>query len=352
MSAGGGSQSTSTEPWAGLKPSLQALYRDANRNLRLKDTPDQYGELSGDERRAYVDQTTGIDARDAGQLSSLGLDPSATQTAIESGGFVPFTSAEQEAQQGALDLARSGVDPYLTRAQSDLASNAGLGYLDEGASGAFLTPDSNPYLAGAVKAAQDPLIERFQTDILPSVTGQFGSSGRFGSGAHQYAVERATDDFTQNLADAATNAYANAYQTERGNQLAAQQALTQGVQRNAALSPTLANAVRQQEVANLGLLEGVGGAQASKAAELGLMQADDFDARANDEVNRLERFAAMIQGTPALPNQVTQTGNNRAAGALGGATTGAALGSIVPGVGPGVGMAGGAILGGLGGLFL
>lgn len=370
MSGGGGSKTTSTEPWSGQKPALENIYQNADEALLQKVTPRQYGEIQPGDRAYYTKKTTGINPYDTAAVSRLGLDPNATRTAVQSGGFVPFTDAEQEAQGGALALARSGVDPSLLAAQGQLDNNQGLAQLGEanpalgllqgGAEGDYLTADNNPYLADAIAAAQDPLIERFQADILPSVTSQFGRSGRFGSGAHQYAVERATDDFTQNLADAATGAYANNYAQERGNQLASQQALgslalgqnqalSDATLRNAALAPTLAGATRQQQLSNLGLLEGVGGAQGEKALQLGTMQAGDFDARANDPVTRLQQYAALVQGTPILPNQTTSGGTNRAAGALGGAATGAALGTAFA---PGFGTAIGAGIGGLGGLFL
>lgn len=347
MASGGSSQPTN-QPWSGQKQPLLNLYDAASNQVLRKATPLQYGEVSKGRRLDELQDTTGIDARNAGQLSNLGLDAGATQTAIESGGFIPFTGVEQEAQAGALDLARAGVNPYLTGAQESLASNQGLNYLDQSASGQYLSHETNPYLADAVGAAQDRLIDRFQGDILPSVTGQFGAAGRFGSGAHQYAVQRATDDFTRNLADSATNAYLANYSQERGNQLAAQQGLTEGIQRNAALAPTLSGAVRQEQLGNLGLLEGVGSAQAGKIGELSAQQQGLFDFRQNDARNRLQEYAQLIQGTPIITGQQGGGGTNRAAGALGGAATGAALGSTV---GP-WGTAAGAAIGGLGGLFL
>jgi len=352
---GSGASDNSNQPWHGQVEPLDMLYDRAMDNVANQPTPYQYGERPLSQRANTLQNTTGIDAYNREQLDTLDLDPKALQAGLQTGGsYIPFSPVEMEAQNRAVDLARSGIDPSLAEARSGLSNNAGLGYLDESASGQYLTADTNPYLADAVRAAQDPLIERFQAEILPGVTGQFGAAGRFGSGAHQYAVNQATDDFTKNLADAATQAYAANYMQERANQLSAQQGLAEGIQRNVALSPGIADAIRQQEISNLGLLEGVGGAQSGKIEDLLSSQENLYNMRANDERERLKEYASLIQGTPILPGgQAPQ--KNKSAGALGGAASGAAtgamLGSYWPGYGTAIGAVAGGLVGGLGGYY-
>ena len=53
---------------------------------------------------------------------------------------------------------------------------------------------------------------------LPGISSQFSGSGRYGSGAQQFATTQAANNLTRNLADASSNMYANAYGQERGLQ--------------------------------------------------------------------------------------------------------------------------------------
>lgn len=70
-------------------------------------------------------------------------------------------------------------------------------------SGKYLTPDSNPYLKGMVNTAMN--------DVQGRINSQFGGNN-YGTTAHQETLQRG-------LSDAATNAYGQAYTTERNNQL-------------------------------------------------------------------------------------------------------------------------------------
>jgi hypothetical protein len=369
MGAGGG-QSGSSEPWSGIDGYLKYGYADINDVIRGQDTPRQYNELQPGFRQGVTNQLTGIDANNANRLRSMGLDAGATREAVRSGGFTPFTQLEQQAQQQAANIANRGPDRALFDAQNQLANNGGismlssanpaLSHLQEGASGQFLSHETNPYLADAVKAAQDPVIEQFRAEVLPSVTGQFGSSGRFGSGAHQYAVKNATDDLTKNLADASTNAFFSNYSQERANQLASQQslgqlslsqgqALAEANQRNAAIMPSLSGAIRGQEMEGLRLLEGVGGAQGDKARELAGMAAEPYNFRTNDERNRIHEYMSLLNSTPQLgAGGGGGGGQSKTASALGGAATGASIGSV----GGPWGAAAGGVIGGVGGYFL
>ena len=395
-----GDETITNMPWYGIKNHLKRGYGDVNKVIRGQATPDQYAEIGPNQRVGYTNQISGIDVNNTRHLQNMGLDAEATRQAVRTGGFVPFTNAEQLAQDRAMAMAKGGPDQALLTAQQQLLNNRGIGmlgsnaginrlartnpaqgYLDEGASGQFLSHETNPYLARAVKAAQDPVIERFQAEVLPSVTGQFGAAGRFGSGAHQYAVERATDDLTKNLSDAATNAYLQNYGQERQNMLASQnalgqlslgqnqalgqltlgqgQALAEANQRNAAIMPSVSGAIRGQEMEGLRLLEGVGGAQADKARELGSMGANPYDFRAMDERNRIHEYMGLLAETPQFSAQTTSgggQGTNRTASALGGAATGAAtgatIGSAIPGVGTAIGGIAGGLIGGVGGYFL
>ena len=368
---GGGSETTTTEPWEGQARHLKTVYGGALNHLYNSAYKRQYNEIGPDQRTDVTYKNTGIDAENFDQTRNLGLDAEATRTAVRTGGLAPFTNYEKEAQGRAVALARSGIDPNLKAAQRQLTNNAGISrlkganpayaHLNRTAQGDYLTPDSNPHLRGAVEASQRPTITNFNEHVLPGISGQFGASGRFGSGAHKAAINRATDDMTRNLSDSAAKTYAGAYGQERGMQQQAQmglgqldleknRALAEAVQRNAAISPALAAATRGQQTQNMALLEGVGGAQGDMAERLGQWAAAPYDFRQNELRQRVKDYAQVVQGTPILPTQTGGGGGgrNRAAGALGGAATGAYLGSSV---GP-WGTAAGAVVGGVGGYFL
>ena len=105
------------------------------------------------------------------------------------------------------------------------SNNPAFDYLQATARGDYLSPDSNPFLADAIRAAQDPVLEAFSQDILPGITGQFGGGFGLGGSAAINATRRAGEDVSDALSRDATQAYASAYQQERGLQEGATQFL-------------------------------------------------------------------------------------------------------------------------------
>lgn len=90
--------------------------------------------------------------------------------------------------------------------------------------GAGLSPDSNPFLAEAIKTAQRPIIEQFG-DTTRGLQGTFNSSGQFiapgASSPFELARARLNTGVANALGDVGTNiAYQN-YDAERNRQLAA-----------------------------------------------------------------------------------------------------------------------------------
>jgi hypothetical protein len=112
-------------------------------------------------------------------------------------------------------------------------------------SGQYLDIAQNPYLQGAIAYAQQPVIQAFNSQILPGITGAFEGAGRTPQSDNLAggAVQTATDTLARNLAGAATTAGANAYAQERANQMQAMQ-----------LAPSLAD----QDFLNLGAMLQVG----------------------------------------------------------------------------------------------
>ena len=85
--------------------------------------------------------------------------------------------------------------------------------------GFYLNPESNTYLQKYVDAAQQPLIENYQQNILPSLNQGAVGAGRYGSNAWQTGVTQAGEDLNRQLGNVAANIYAPAYESERNRQM-------------------------------------------------------------------------------------------------------------------------------------
>lgn len=139
--------------------------------------------------------------------------------------------------------------------------------------GNFLSPDSNPYLKGAVNTAMG--------DVRGQINSQF-QGDNYGNSAHQEWLGKG-------LMNAAAPIYAQNYQQERQRQLGAQ-----------ALAPTLAG----QDYANIAQLYQAG----------------------NIPMDQLQRYMQMAQGAGGLGGTSSSPYyTNPAAGALGGAVGGLGL---------------------------
>jgi hypothetical protein len=181
------------------------------------------------------------------------------------------------------------------------------GVLGDTISGEYLTPDSNPFLRGAV---QDALGMAASTHA-----GQFG--GAAGSNLSNSGYQ---ESLARGLGAAATNAYANAYGQERQNQLQATQ-----------LAPTM-------DFANINPIAGVGAQQ------------DAINQRQfMSPWENLSRYQGMLAGNfGGTTTQQTPYFTNPTAGALGGALMGGQLAGMLGGGAPAASAVGGpmALLGG------
>lgn len=106
---------------------------------------------------------------------------------------------------------------------SDTARNT----LTQTAQGQFLSPDSNPFLQQTIEAAQRPIIQQFEEQVLPNTRSQFTNAGQFiqatggnesGSSPFDVAQNRAGRDFINSLGDISTNIASQNFQAERGRQ--------------------------------------------------------------------------------------------------------------------------------------
>ena len=225
--------------------------------------------------------------------------PEATYT-----NFAPQTEAALQLGQA---RALQG-NPLLGSAQSEVNNIL---------SGSYLSPSSNPFLQGVANQVAD--------NVTSQVQSQFTKAGRLGSGANQEIL-------TKQLADAQNKLFADNYNTERQNMMAATQ-----------LAPSLAQA-DYQDIAQLGQI-----GQVREDMEMAKLQdaIGRFDFEQQRPFLKLREYLGTIGANVPTTTASTQpVFRNTGAGLLGGALAGANLGGQIPGLSPGIGAAAGGLLGG------
>lgn len=150
----------------------------------------------------------------------------------------------------AMGLSDQPYNPYTGQRYADLnpTQNLGIGMVQNRALGGSQTMDNaegslnqfiqggqtNPYLDSMYDAGAQGMIRNFGGSILPGVNSTFAQGGRYGSGAHQTALDNASNTLATNLGNMATNMYGNAYNTDQANRMQA-----------IGMAPTFGNAAYQ-----------------------------------------------------------------------------------------------------------
>jgi hypothetical protein len=207
-------------------------------------------------------------------------------------------------------------------------------------SGAYLTPQSNPYLEATFNAAAAPVTQQFRDATEPGIQAEFARAGSFGGSAQNQAEGIAQQNLGNTLQNLATNIYGGNYQQERQNQIR-QQGLVPGL-----LDATFTPA---QELMNIGGIQ----------QQFGQQTLDTTLQNLKDQYNW--PFQILGQLGAALPTAVggsyvsQQTGPNpNAIDPLTGGLAGLlGVGGLLGALGGGGGFGGGisALLGGLGSLL-
>lgn len=199
------------------------------------------------------------------------------------------------------------------------------------ASGALVSPDSNPFLQEVINAAIRPAREQLTEQVLPSIGQSFQSSGAFG-GSRQGVVEgQAIGDYLNQVTDISAQLYNDNYVRELDRMFSSPQLMSQAL--------------------NIGM------AESQAYNQLGMQEAA-LDQRVLDnllaqyEINQVAPFAGLGEASSILSaggfssseaSGPSRTGQNALTGAAGGAAIGSAFGPWGTGIG--------AVLGGLGGLL-
>jgi hypothetical protein len=187
--------------------------------------------------------------------------------------------------------------------------------------GAYMSPDSNPWLKQNVDTALG--------DVQSRVNSQFNNNN-FGSSAHQ-------ETLTRNLGQTAAGMYGSNYDQERGRQMQA-----------SALAPTLA----ETDYRDLQALTGVGDVRRGLAQDY-LNQANGlFNNATGYNQQQLDNYGRAVGLGMGVGSNQTSTSPNPyqsspIAGAIGGGLAGYSLGSQIGAIGGPWGAVGGAVLGGL-----
>jgi hypothetical protein len=127
------------------------------------------------------------------------------------GGTVPQASLDQ-----ILSQFTAGNTPLQQAGQQDILKTLG---------GSYLSPESNPYLAGTIKAATDPITQAWNEQVLPNLKLGFTKAGQtitgLGSSPFDKAAALASNDYLSQIANTSANLAGQNYQSERDRMLQA-----------------------------------------------------------------------------------------------------------------------------------
>lgn len=256
-------------------------------------------------------------------LSMPGIQQFAAATPKRYGGstIAGFDPSQEKAQGMALDASM----------MQDWLAGQGVGAANTFLGGDIWKPESNPNLQGAISAATRPITQNLTESILPSIRGEAGSTGNFGSSRQGIAEGLASGRASQAVGDTASKLVQDQYSTNINAQLKALGMLPM------LQDSTLAGARTTGAVGDV--------RQAMDQARLN-EQVSNFNFDQYAPFLKSKELLALLQGIPGGSTTAVGTGpaRNPLMGALGGAATGASLGSAFGPWGTGIGAVGGGLL--------
>jgi hypothetical protein len=212
----------------------------------------------------------------------------------------PFT----EDTLAGMDMARNAANynqPLFDQAQGELSKTM---------SGAYLSPDSNPYLQGTYDAAAGRMADAYKMGTAAQTNAAAGFGGAFGGSAQSELQGQQNRAFGDSLGQLGLGLYGQNFQAERGRQLGAAQ-----------FAPTFAGARQAFDFGNANALNSIG--QQQQALGQNYLNADyaQFQDANNYPRQQLDVFASMFN--PNLGRTATGTQSiNPMLGTLGGAAGG------------------------------
>lgn len=131
-----------------------------------------------------------------------------------------FTAGMTDAEKATLNQIGNQVQPSQASQQANQQLSSTL-------SGDFLSPESNPFLQGTIEAAQRPVIENFEDQVMPRMRSKFTQAGQFiqpeGSSPFDMAAAEALSGLNNELGDISSEIAGQNFQQERGRQMQAAQ---------------------------------------------------------------------------------------------------------------------------------
>lgn len=243
MGSGGSSSSRqNTKPWIAQQPYLKDIY--AQGKALSQGDPYQYG---------------------PGRVA--GFDPAQ---------LMGLRAQQQRATRGS---------PLMEGAQDQMRSTL---------AGDYLSPESNPWLAGMYDAGARGMTRNFQQSVMPTLNTRF-AMGRTqqdaGQNAQTAAMGRAQGELATGLGDLAQNLYGGAYGAERGRQI-----------QTAQMAPSFA----QADYLDSQMLQGVGQARQDQAQKVLSDLVERFNFAQYEPAQRLAEYSGFI-GQPVM----TSTGKSK-----------------------------------------
>lgn len=231
MSGGGSSGNTTTvqksDPWAEQKPYLTYGFDQAKRQY-TSDTPSYY------------------------PGSTVSPLSDTTKTAI------------------GLQSARAlNGSPLQSATNSQLSKTINGDYLN-----------SNPYLDANFNAGADSIKSNYW-NAVNGINSGFSGSGRYGSGAQQFATNQAQDTLNSGLGDLYNKTYYNNYATERGNQMNAM-----------GMAPAMIN----QDYTDISKLSDAGAALDAWNQAITDADVNKWNYNQNLPANKLGQYMNLVQG--------------------------------------------------------
>lgn len=250
---GGGDQNveTTTIPWEGAQPYIRNLYASAQdawgRSTPYSVPGTTYPGLHPTQRRGFREQrqTANQIAGFADPLEELaramlsgqwlqpqGLDPLSYIGRKELGG--KFLTPNRDMTGQVTDRTLAGK--YLLPTRDLFRENAGRGVRDtrRTIAGDYLDPANNPTLNAYIDAANRPIIEQFNEQIIPGIGSAAVQGGAYGGSRQAILEGLASEGLAESMTDTANRIYNQEYGRERGFQREASN-LQDEYNRNAAL---------------------------------------------------------------------------------------------------------------------
>ena len=249
---------------------------------------------------AWNTLATGTGTPAANQMNQYALGQDPNQQALRRQADQAIATGNQYAQ--ALGGGNLGLS---TLGQIAQGGGAGMEQLAKTLGGAYLSPDTNPYIRAVVDAAQRPVTDAYQRATAPQTDYNFANAGRYGSGALLGARSQNEQNLGRSLGDISTNIYGTNYANERARQDAA-------ANQYAGLQQTAGSQYGQlynqgQAAASTSALAGLGMAGQNLTRDIASQQ--DAQGRIQSgQISAIQNYPALLNGQYNPARALTEAG--------------------------------------------